>query len=269
MKAPTRNGSLSFGEKISVPWNFIALLGGVIAVAALYFSATHSDREIAEAKVHAAQLEKETAEARLKLAGLQNDTARLNVEAETARARQREAEERTEQLRATIERNAVPRRITSLDTFFNVLKQAHPATAEILYDGTAPDAYLIATQFRASLPGAGWSITPLTGLGITALDPTHPDIVSGIPWPLIVSGRGSPWGVAIIGNRAVRQNDTSDPMYALGQAIIKSGVDSTIGWGIDERLPDNTFKIVIGHRTPSWPGPPQATEAKEPETQRK
>jgi len=58
-----------------VPWNFIALLGGVVAVAALYFSATHADREIAEANARAAQLEKDAAEARLKLAEIENLTA--------------------------------------------------------------------------------------------------------------------------------------------------------------------------------------------------
>jgi hypothetical protein len=49
-------------------WNFIALLFGVIAVIALYFSATEADRR-------AVSLEKEAAEARLKLAEIENLTA--------------------------------------------------------------------------------------------------------------------------------------------------------------------------------------------------
>ena len=66
---------VGFLGKMSVPWNFIALLGGIIAVAALYFSATHADKEIAAAQARAAQLEKEAAEARLKPPEIENLTA--------------------------------------------------------------------------------------------------------------------------------------------------------------------------------------------------
>jgi hypothetical protein len=54
--------------ELSVPWNFIALLFGVVAVLALYFSATNAERQTA-------QLEKEAADARLKLAQIENLTA--------------------------------------------------------------------------------------------------------------------------------------------------------------------------------------------------
>jgi hypothetical protein len=67
---------------LSVPWNFFALLFGVGAVLALYFSATNADREIAKAQARAAELEKEAAEARLKLGEIENLTAwrRLRVD---------------------------------------------------------------------------------------------------------------------------------------------------------------------------------------------
>ncbi len=52
-----------------VSWNFIALLFGVVAVIALYVSAT--DRRIAKAHERAAGLEKEAADARLETAQLE------------------------------------------------------------------------------------------------------------------------------------------------------------------------------------------------------
>lgn len=65
-----------------VSWDFLALLFGVVAVIALYLSATHANRRIAEANERAAaaneraaSLEKQAAEARERTAELERLTA--------------------------------------------------------------------------------------------------------------------------------------------------------------------------------------------------
>ena len=63
--------------------------------------------------------------------------------------------------------------------------------------------------------------------------------------PLIVEGRGSPWGIAIISNKQDRGSDPNDPANALQRAIFKAGADTSVGIGFDPKLPDNTLSSPL------------------------
>jgi len=199
--------------------------------------------------------------------------ATLEAEAETARARQKEAEERTEELRASIQRNVSPRRITAPEAFQNALKGLPPATVEILYDPSTIDGALLASSITVSLKIARWTVEPGNGLGIAPFDPAKPEPVSGVPdlqLPPVLSGKIGPWGITILANRRPRENDPTDPINALQKAISDAKAENLFSVGVDEQLPDNKLRVVIEHRAPSYPGPRQpAGDASAPDAQKK
>jgi hypothetical protein len=114
----------------------------------------------------------------------------------------------------------------------------------------------------AQLSMANWPIRSRSRLGAAALNTIPQEyIANDIPWPLIVEGRGSPWGIAIISNKQDRGSDPNDPANALQRAIFKAGADTSVGIGFDPKLPDNTLRVVVGDKTPSAPVIPTRIDA--------
>ena len=95
---------------------------------------------------------------------------------------------------------------------------------------------------------AGWTVVPQSGLGVTSLTSVAVENANGLPVLLGVVGRSSPYGISVIANRGPRENDPSDPINMVGQAISRSKADNQMGWGVDSSLPDNFIKLVIGRK---------------------
>jgi len=190
----------------------------------------------------------------------------LSAQTAEAQARQKEAEQRAEELRAAMAANEMPRQPNG-ETFLKEMHGVSPGIVSVIYDASMADSFLLAISLRILMNQAGWHVVPDKGLGVTPLASVAVESTAGLPVPFGVPGRGSPYGIAVIANRGPRDNDATDPIYQLAQAILRSKADSQIGWGVDKALPDNFVKLVIGHKARGWIGAP--TQANAPVTQNK
>ena len=81
---------------------------------------------------------------------LRKETAQAQGEIAEANARQKEAEERTEVIRQSLDRAVMLRRL-SPEIFGAELKDVPPATVQILYDSNVSDAMMLASTLAISL----------------------------------------------------------------------------------------------------------------------
>jgi hypothetical protein len=142
-------------------WDFLALLFGVFAVGALYVSAIHASKRIAEANERASAAEE-------RAAALEKEATQARAAIAEAQARQKEAEERTEVLRESLARNVMPRTLSPAE-FENELKSAPTSSVEILYDSNVTDAFNLATSMMIALAKAHWNIQSKSPLRVAAL----------------------------------------------------------------------------------------------------
>jgi hypothetical protein len=177
-----------------------------------------------------------------------------------ANARVAEAELRTEQLRASVAHNETPRGRADTKIFLRELCESPPAVVSVIYDGNIVDGFSLAITLRILLDQAGWHIDPPTGLGVMSLSSVAVETAADLPVLYGVPGRGSPYGIAVVAKRGPRDNDMTDPVNAVAQAIFRSGADTQVHWGVDDSLPDNFIKLIVGHKARAIPMAASSTQ---------
>jgi hypothetical protein len=126
------------------------------------------------------------------------------------------------------------------------------ATAEVLYDRSAMDAYPLAAELWRFLKVANWSVKPSSGPE-PLREPPPDSPFALLPLPMTV--HAWPWGISVIANRDFDPKDESDPLRNLVSAVRDSTRDFHTG-NTDKSLADNVFRIVIGPRTSLTPADP-------------
>jgi hypothetical protein len=231
----------------------MVLIGTIGAVVLSGVREQFSNARISDNETKTASATAEAAKAIERAAALEKEATQARASIAEAQARQKEAEERTEILRESFARNVMPRRF-SLEAFENELRGAPTSSVEILYDSNVSDAFNLAMSMMIALTQAHWNMQSTSRLRVAALSTIPQESIQGIPWPLWVVGRVTPWGIALISNKAA--DDPDNPCKALQRAIHKSGAEITTSVGFDPKLPNGLIRVVIGDKTPSAPIPP-------------
>lgn len=172
---------------------------------------------------------------------LEEKQATARAQADAARA-QLELKKYVEQ----VEKQSLPRFFRfEPNVLLNRLKGKPKATVRLLYNPNDTEAFLFASQLRRWLgpgengDGAGWKVSAPMPLSneLPALPQRPPAARFG--------GAGTTLGITVISRGTAAMGSTaSDLMDGLALSL---GGGSLVGEG-DERLPENTFIIVIGQR---------------------
>ena len=164
-----------------------------------------------------------------------SDEKIAEAEARAAEATQkaREAEERTERLRAIMELQQKPRDIGISDEMFLKALEGKPtASVELMYDPNVPDAYRLAIQIGILLGAARWQVDRN---------------VKPIPTPLGFRTHG----ITLLGKTGPDSNSPG-AIDALSDAIHKSKAEIGTNSGRDNSLPEGVIRLIIGPKTPTW-----------------
>jgi hypothetical protein len=161
-----------------------------------------------------------------------DDIARLQLQAAQAHERAAEAELKLEQLRKQLG----PRQLNP-ETFRKAMEGKPKARVKILYVRDDPDSYDLAGQIFLSLLVLKWDVeSPSPVLP----NDTHP--FSTVPNAMAAGG--SPWGVSIVSN--CNLSDENTPYSALRNAFAKSL--GSAGGKLDETLPKDLLLIIVAPR---------------------
>ncbi|MEK6280350.1 MAG: hypothetical protein AABN95_08360 [Acidobacteriota bacterium] len=174
-----------------------------------------------------ANLEKDAADARRRQSEAETRQAEAETRLAEAETRLAEAQMQLAQLRKKLE----PRFIRP-GIFKNALSGAAPHTVEILYPKENDEAFVAAAQLVGALREiSGWSVSdpkPLSALAST----------SSLP-PMLAAGAQT-LGITI------RTNKLDGAAKSVRKTLSGEGFDATSV--LDEKLPDNTSRIIVAPR---------------------
>ena len=215
-----------------VSWaNFIALLFGVIAVLALYVSATDADKRIAEARARGDEARAEAAKA----------NERANTAAEHAASLEKEAAEARLKL-APLEKQSGPRQIDR-EVFLDELKGKKKNLTIFLFHIQRPPEMdgMLPPNCGLLLQEAGWPSSWGQAVDLDSPLLGTPPILG--PGSLSAGSLSS--GITIVfAPNAVNAEDTSTPFATLVQAIFKT-LGTSAGVGSDRTLLPGQLRLVI------------------------
>jgi hypothetical protein len=233
--------SVQFWQSV-VSWaNIVALVGGVLAVPALFVSAWVS-KNIAD--VVQQDADRRITEARTRGDEARADAAKANERASAAAERAAEAEARAAelQLKALELQKQLEARDIDFKTFPTLVQNAAKFPTEILYAQIGTDTFWLASRTSAILGSLGWHlVTPIP----QPIVPDNSELCKFLP-PLQCMG-GQPFGVTVL-----THDESSAEEVASRNALQKAFAASLPmgAWGsTHDAVPKGIIRILVGPKT--------------------
>jgi len=127
--------------------------------------------------------------------------------------------------------------------FIDTLKDKPKGEATIVYPREDGEAFGFALQLFASLRQAGWRVEVLEPIDLAKHSKFSSDDLSASRIPLVIAAGGQPTGISVVARR-VPEPTEQEPFNSLVHALLPLGLP--VGGGLDDNLPDNFLRIIVG-----------------------
>jgi hypothetical protein len=172
-----------------VSWDLIALLFGVAAVVALYFSATNANRQTEKLRQTTAQLHRETA-------SLSADAEASRAQIAAAQARAAEANQKAAEAALALAKFKAARSLTP-DQQAQIAAVLKPFAGTVFDGGIGPEGdpepLFLFRSIHDALVSAGWSPADWSGAGATLTETGLPKIGLTMVTNVIIDVHPSRW----------------------------------------------------------------------------